>query len=259
MRIEDLDRERCRPEHADGLQRVLEAFGFEWDGTVSFQTDRIDFYEAALKHLRDAGLCYPCGCSRASLGAAADPAAEPVYPGTCRDRPTGGQGAHALRFRISAGEPPVHVEDLLQGTVSQDCRRDAGDFVIRRRDGHFAYHLAVVVDDELQGITEVVRGADLFSSTPRQVLLQRALGYRRPLYAHLPLLVEPDGQKLAKSRRAVALDPARAGAQLWKALEWLAQEPPAELAGATVTELWAWATAHWRPERLSGCRERRLP
>ncbi len=147
----------------------------------------------------------------------------------------------------------------MQGAVSQDCRRDAGDFVIRRRDGHFAYHLAVVVDDELQGINEVVRGADLLSSTPRQVLLQQALGYRTPRYAHLPLLVEPDGQKLAKSRRSVALDPARAGPQLWDALDWLGQEPPAELAGSAVTELWEWAIGHWHPERLSGCRERRLP
>ena len=148
--------------------------------------------------------------------------------------------------------------DELQGPVRQDCLREAGDFVIRRRDGQFAYHLAVVVDDELQGVTEVVRGCDLLTSTPRQILLQRTLGFRTPRYAHLPLLLEPDGHKLAKSRRAVPLVPQDAAAQLWQVLNWLEQAPPAALARATVAEVWAWAFAHWRPERLAGCRERRL-
>jgi glutamyl-Q tRNA(Asp) synthetase len=131
--------------------------------------------------------------------------------------------------------------------------------VIRRRDGYFAYHLAVVVDDAAQGITEVVRGCDLLTSTPRQILLQRALGLGTPQYAHLPLLTEADGRKLAKSRHAVALDPNRAALALWTALDWLRQEPPARLQRATVREIWNWAIPNWRPERLAGCRERRLP
>jgi glutamyl-Q tRNA(Asp) synthetase len=260
VRIEDLDRERCKAGQADEFLRVLESFGFEWDGTVDFQSRRSDFYEAALARLVDAGRCYPCRCSRALLAASfAEAGAEPVYPGTCRDDPAARASGHALRYRIAEAEPPVRFEDLLQGSVSEDCQREAGDFVIRRRDGYFAYHLAVVVDDALQGISEVVRGADLLSSTPRQILLQRSLGYRTPAYAHLPLLTEPDGRKLAKSRRSVPLDPAQAARQLWSVLDWLRQDPPAPLAHAGVAEIWDWAIANWRPARIAGQSEVRLP
>jgi glutamyl-Q tRNA(Asp) synthetase len=259
LRIEDLDRGRCLPGLADEFQRTLERFGFEWYGNVSFQSDRIDLYEDSLRALQRAGRCYACRCSRSKLAARAlEPGVEPVYPGTCRRDPAAGSGPHALRFAVEADQPAVEFVDELQGPVRQDCLREAGDFVIRRRDGHFAYHLAVVVDDELQGVTEVVRGCDLLTSTPRQILLQRALGYRMPRYAHLPLLTEPDGRKLAKSRRAVPLEPQAAAAQLWQVLNWLEQAPPAALARATVAEIWAWALAHWRPERLARFRERRL-
>ena len=242
------------------MLQKLESFGFEWDGIVEFQNDRIIFYEQALAKLEAAGVCYPCRCSRSQLAAQAlEPGDEPVYPGTCRNDPDASQGPHALRFRIDGGSNQVGFEDRLQGPVQEDCHRMAGDFVIRRRDEFFAYHLAVVVDDELQGVTEVVRGCDLLSSTPRQILLQRALGYRTPLYAHLPLLTEADGQKLAKSRHSVPVDPGRAAPGLWQALAWLRQEPPAELARASVREIWAWALPNWHPERLAGCRELRLP
>lgn len=165
---------------------------------------------------------------------------------------------HALRFAISSDEGPVEFDDAFQGRIRQDCRREAGDFVIRRRDGQATYHLAVVVDDDCQGISEVVRGADLLSSTPRQILLQRALGLATPHYGHLPVLAEPDGQKLAKSRRAVPLAAREAPRQLWQVLEWLEQAPPQELKTAPVGEIWAWAIPNWRPERLFGLRERRL-
>lgn len=260
LRIDDLDRNRCIPGLETQFQTTLEIFGFEWHGTVNFQSDRIDTYAEALSALQAAGYSYPCRCSRSDIAAAqaADPALEPVYPGTCRDQsPTDG-GPHALRFRIDPEQPDIMFEDLLQGPVRQDCRREAGDFVIQRRNGFFAYHLAVVVDDERQGVTEVVRGSDLLSSTPRQILLQRALGFRTPRYGHLPLLTEPDGRKLAKSRRAVPLEPRHAPRQLWQVLNWLEQGPPAGLARAPVGEIWRWAIANWRPERLEGWRERRL-
>lgn len=215
LRIDDLDRERRVAGLADQFQRTLESFGFEWHGTVDFQSDRNDLYAEALARLQGAGLAYPCRCSRSRIAAfTVEPGAEPVYPGSCREDPEADNGPHALRFRIDAGQAAVEFDDDLQGPVRQDCRRDAGDFVIRRRDGQFAYHLAVVVDDERQGVTEVVRGCDLLTSTPRQILLQRALGHRTPRYAHLPLLTEPDGRKLAKSQRAVPLEPRRAGGQL---------------------------------------------
>jgi glutamyl-Q tRNA(Asp) synthetase len=166
---------------------------------------------------------------------------------------------HALRYRIATEQPVVTFEDALQGTIRQDCRREAGDFVIRRRDGQYAYHLAVVVDDELQGVTEVMRGADLLSSTPRQILLQRSLGFRTPVYAHLPLLTEADGRKLAKSRRSVPMDATRAASQLWDVLTWLRQEPPDALRRAGTAELWRWALDNWRPARIAGLQELRLP
>jgi glutamyl-Q tRNA(Asp) synthetase len=259
LRIEDLDRERSIPGLADQFQRLLETFGFQWDGIVEFQSDRNEWYAEALGTLQGAGRCFPCRCSRSRIASQAlDPAAEPIYPGTCREDPEAGNGPHALRFRIDAGHATVEFEDELQGPVWQDCRRDAGDFVVRQRDGQFAYHLAVVVDDERQGVTDVVRGCDLLTSTPRQILLQRVLGCRTPRYAHLPLLTEADGRKLAKSRRAVPLEPRRAGGQLWQVLNWLGQSPPAALARAPVAEIWAWALPNWRPERLVGRRERRL-
>lgn len=260
LRIEDLDQNRVVPGIADQMLQTLESFGFEWDGEVEFQNDRIVHYEAALAQLAGAGLCYPCRCSRSQLAAQAlDPGEELVYPGTCRGDPAAAQGPHALRFRIDTLQSGISFEDRLQGLTSEDCRHAAGDFVIRRRDGFMAYHLAVVVDDELQGVTEVVRGCDLLSSTPRQILLQRALGYRTPGYAHLPLLLEADGRKLAKSRHALPLDSGRAASALWEALRWLRQDPPPEMAGASIREIWAWAQPNWRPQRLVGCRELRLP
>ena len=189
---------------------------------------------------------------------AVDPGAEPVYPGTCRNDPEARSGPHALRFAIPFDEEPVEFNDAFQGRVRQDCRREAGDFVVRRRDGQAAYHLAVVVDDDRQGVSEVVRGADLLSSTPRQILLQRALGLATPRYGHLPVLTEPDGQKLAKSRRSVPLAAREAPWQLWRVLDWLEQAPPQELKAAPVREIWAWAIPNWRPERLYGRKERRL-
>jgi len=242
------------------MLRLLESFGFQWDGKVEFQNDRILFYEEALAGLRAKGFCYACRCSRSQLAAQAlAPDEEPVYPGTCRNDPAAAQGPHALRFRTDRGPSVIGFSDRLQGAVSEECRKDCGDFVVRRRDGFIAYHLAVVVDDELQGVTEVVRGCDLLSSTPRQILLQRALGYRALEYAHLPLLLEADGRKLAKSRHAVPLDPDRAAASLHEALALLRQEPPAELAAAPIDEIWEWALPNWRPGRLQGCRELRLP
>jgi glutamyl-Q tRNA(Asp) synthetase len=261
LRIDDLDRERCQPGFAAAFPATLEVFGFEWDGKIHFQSDRTDDYRAALESLQAAGRCYPCRCSRATLAAAqaADPALEPIYPGSCREQPDTGEGPHAVRFAIESEQAPVEFDDLFQGRYRQDCRREAGDFIVRRRDGPHAYHLAVVVDDARVGVTEVIRGADLLSSTPRQILLQRALGLATPDYGHLPVLTESNGRKLAKSRRALPLAAQEAPRQLCQVLEWLEQRPPPGLARASVQEIWAWAIPNWDPRRLSGQRERRLP
>lgn len=236
-------------------------FGFEWDGSVDFQSSRNEDYAAALSRLQAAGLCYACCCSRATLAASqlVDPGSEPVYGSTCRANPQARAMPHALRFAIDAGQAPLEFKDAIQGACRQDCRREAGDFIVRRRDGIYAYHLAVVVDDARSGVTEVIRGADLLSSTPRQILLQRALGLPTPRYGHLPVLVEADGRKLAKSRRALPLSADAASRDLWRVLEFLAQSPPLALAHEPAREIWAWAIANWQPGRFAGVRERRLP
>jgi glutamyl-Q tRNA(Asp) synthetase len=260
LRIDDLDRDRCLPGLADDFQATLRHFGFEWDGNVCFQSHRTELYRIALAAIVASGQSYACRCSRSkvSVAQATEPGTEPVYPGTCRHDPSAALGSHALRFAIGADPPFVEFDDAFQGRYRQDCRREAGDFIIQRRDGQIAYHLATVVDDAAQGVNEVVRGADLLSSTPRQILLQRALGLPTPRYGHMMLLTEPDGRKLAKSRRAVALDAADASTQLWQVLAWLDQEPPRELAAAPVKSIWDWAIPNWRPGRLEGRRERRL-
>lgn len=260
VRMEDVDRAREVPGAADGILHALEKFGFEWDGAVERQSARTPLYATALARLDMAGLAYPCSCSRSQLARLAQASdGEPIYPGTCRAGAAHGRLPAAVRFRTDlAQRAPVAIEDRLQGRIVQDVAREIGDFVIRRRDGYFAYQLAVVVDDADQGITDVVRGCDLLDSTPRQVLLQQALGLPTPAYAHLPLLVEADGAKLSKSRHSVPLDPARAPALLVETLALLGQSPPVELARAGTREIWTWAMAAWDPRPLRGRRETRV-
>lgn len=255
IRIEDLDRPREVAGASDAILRTLELCGFEWDGPVLRQSTRTAAYEAALTRLLAQGRVYACYCSRSQLAANGDG----VYPGTCRHRRTRGDQPPALRFRTDRVSEPIRFVDLIQGSFTQQVERAVGDFVIRRRDGLFAYQLAVVVDDADQGVTQIVRGADLLDNTPRQMLLQQALGLPTPVYAHLPLLIEADGCKLAKSQRAVPVDPARASLHLWKALERLRQSPPAGLIAAAPREILAWAITHWDPSPLRGMREVRLP
>ena len=229
---------------ADEHQRTLAACGFEWDGAVMHQSQRRAAYAAAIDTLRERGLVYECSCSRRQLEASGD---EPAYPGTCRRGPTG-PGPTALRLRVDDAAVESW-EDAWQGHCQYALGR-LGDVVVRRRDGVHAYQLAVVVDDAAQGITHVVRGADLIDSTPWQRAIQRGLGLPLHEYAHLPLITEPSGQKLAKSRRSVSVDAGTAAVCV--ALQLLRQEPPAALARASLGEVWQWARAHWRPERLRG-------
>ncbi len=209
VRMEDLDTPRVVPGAADGILRTLERYGLTWDGEVAFQSDRLPRYEAALESLRERGLVYPCACSRADLARAAsapdrgDAASRSVYPGTCRGGLPPGREARAFRFRVPPGV--VAFEDLVLGPFSEDVPALVGDFVVKRADGPYAYQLAVVVDDAAQGVTEVVRGADLLDSTARQIALQRALGLATPAYAHLPLVLSPDGTKLGKRDGALPL------------------------------------------------------
>jgi glutamyl-Q tRNA(Asp) synthetase len=247
VRIEDLDTPRVLAGCADQQLRTLEAFGFEWDGVVLYQSSRREAYRAAVESLTAASRIFECSCSRKELAAGgADDA--PGYPGTCRHAPRR-PGPVSLRFRVN--DAPIHFDDLFQGPQSFDLN-SCGDFVVERRDGLTTYQLAVVVDDAFQRITRVVRGADLLASTPWQLELQSALGRMHPIYGHLPLLVEPDGAKLSKSGNAVALDLSTVSAGLVSTLTLLSQSPPPELARSPIKDVWKWAFEHWRPQALVG-------
>jgi glutamyl-Q tRNA(Asp) synthetase len=251
VRIEDIDRTRVVPGSADEMLRTLEAFGLVWDGEVAYQSTRAHSYAEAAQSLRAAGHTFECSCSRRELSTE-----DSGYPGTCRERPRR-PGDTALRFRVDDGET-ISFDDRFQGPIALAMKK-LGDVIVRRRDGIFAYQLAVVVDDALQGITDVVRGADLLESTGWQIALQHALRLPTPQYAHLPLLLERADQKLAKSRRSAALEPSQAGAQLLHVLRLLGLSPPAELAGAPPVTLLEWATALWRERPPPFRRELILP
>ena len=245
VRMEDLDRARVLRGAADEILRTLEAFGLHWNGRIDYQSERTEHYCQALEALTAAGATFACSCSRRERDGVGG------YPGTCRAGPRH-SGPTAVRFRVE--DIVVSVEDRLQGRC--DFRlRERGDVTVRRRDGAFAYQLAVVVDDALQGVTDVVRGADLLDSTPWQIALQQSLRLPALRYAHLPLVTEPGGEKLAKSKRSVPLDPASAGRQLYQALRLLRQDPPAALESEPAPVILEWACANWRPDRLRGVRE----
>ncbi|HEX3069460.1 MAG TPA: tRNA glutamyl-Q(34) synthetase GluQRS [Thermoanaerobaculia bacterium] len=205
VRMEDLDTPRVIAGSADEILRALERYGLTWDGEVVYQSQRTALYDEALRLLREKNLVYDCGCSRADLqrAASAPLGREPVYPGTCRNGLPPGRVARAIRFR--APDAVIEFDDIAAGHVEENVAIDTGDFVIRRADGVYAYQLAVVADDAEQGVTQVVRGADLLSSTARQIALQHALGLPTPSYAHLPLVTNADGSKLGKRDGALPL------------------------------------------------------
>jgi glutamyl-Q tRNA(Asp) synthetase len=241
VRIEDLDKPREMPGARNGILRSLERLGLAWDGPVWVQSERLDRYEDWLAGLGD--LAYPCGCSRRDL----DPDSG-RYPGTCRGGLAHGQPARSIRVRLPEGR--FAFEDRIQGHIEQDVAAEVGDMVIRRADGPFAYQFAVVVDDAESGITDVVRGADLLDSTPRQLALHQCLGLTPPRYAHLPLVLGADGQKLSKQNLAPAIDERSGSEAIASALTLLGHPPPVELAGAPPAELITWATSAWAIARV---------
>ncbi|GFE58952.1 tRNA glutamyl-Q(34) synthetase GluQRS [Geobacter sp. AOG1] len=254
LRMEDLDTPRVVPGIADDMLRTLEALGFRWDGEVVYQSRRTEAYRSAMERLLKAGLAYSCGCTRSEIAriSSAPHGAEPVYPGICREGLPEGKTERAWRVKVY--DELIAFDDLFMGRFSQSLASSCGDFVIQRADGPFAYHLAVVVDDAESGINQVVRGADLLSSTPRQIYLQKLLGFPKPVYGHLPLVVNPDGTKLSKRENAVSLtdrDLAREGwTLLFAALRFLGQSPPPDLNGAPCPEILAWGVDSFDPARI---------
>ena len=255
VRMEDVDIARTVPGAADEILRALEALGLGWDEEVAWQSRRTDLYEAALEALRDQGAVYRCRCSRREVADSALQGIEgAVYPGTCRRLALSTAEPCAERFEVQ--EAIVSFDDRAQGPVRQDVARDVGDFVLRRRDGLHAYQLAVVVDDAEQRISDVVRGADLLASTPRQILLQRALGLPTPRYLHVPVVTDAHGEKLSKQSLAPAVDANAAGTLLHAALEFLGQPRPDS---GIAREILVQAARDWDPARIPRRRDAPFP
>ena len=243
VRIEDVDETRSVPGAPEAILRQLEAFGFEWDGAVVWQSRRKALYEAALERLRSQGLVYRCRCSRREVADSTLRGIEgAIYPGTCRALGVSAATPGADRMRVAEGA--IEFDDRVQGRIAQDVPRAIGDFVLKRRDALHAYQLAVVVDDAEQGITDVVRGADLLQSTPRQILLQRALGFRTPRYLHFPVATHQRGEKLSKQTLAVAADEKGAGELLQAALRFHGQDAAASPHPREILEA---AVTRWEP------------
>ena len=249
LRIEDLDRPRVSAGAEDAILRQLEALGLDWDGAVLRQSERTDYFRDAL--LRIAAHTYPCACTRQELqdSALAIDGAR-IYPGTCRSGLAPGKTARAVRLRTPAD--PVHFTDRVQGEIAQSLEAEVGDFVLRRADGVHAYQLAVVVDDAAQGVTDVVRGADLLDSTARQIHLQRLLGLPTPRYLHVPVAVTLSGEKLSKQTGAAAA----ALGDLRRALNFLGLAAPSTL---PENELLSWAVRSWDPVRVPRQRTAPMP
>lgn len=248
VRMEDLDSPRNLPGADEHILRTLRAYGLHWDGEVVRQSQRLARYQQIIDRWLDQGLAYYCDCSRREIIAQ-----DGIYPGTCRQRQLSAAPDHAIRVRVEDTE--ITFVDRLQGPLSRNLSSDCGDFIIRRRDGIIAYQLAVVIDDIDQGVTDIVRGADLLDSTPRQLRLYQLLQQPAPRYLHVPLIMRQDGEKLSKRLGSAPLEAAQAAATLYQALCILTPTAPASLRSATIDQQLQWAIAHWQPTRLPAARQ----
>ncbi|MCH4874822.1 MULTISPECIES: tRNA glutamyl-Q(34) synthetase GluQRS [Pseudomonas] len=242
LRMEDLDPPREMPGAQAAILDALERYGFEWDGELVRQSDRHDAYAHVLDRLFSQGLAYACTCSRKQLEGY-----NGIYPGFCRNA---GHSIENAAIRLRVPELQYAFKDRVQGEFRQHLGREVGDFVIRRRDGLYAYQLAVVLDDAWQGVTDIVRGADLLDSTPRQLYMQELLGLSQPRYLHVPLIVQPDGHKLGKSYRSPPLTADQATPLLLRALRTLGQKTDAGLEHASPREILNWGIQHWNADLI---------
>lgn len=237
LRMEDIDPPREVVGAAGQIVRTLELYGFEWDGEILYQSQQLSRYQAIVDQLFHQGICYACTCSRKVL------VGYGVYPGFCQNALKLVADA-AIRVRV----PQLYYQfvDRVQGTYRQHLANEVGDFVVKRRDGFFAYQLAVVLDDAMQGVTDIVRGVDLLDSTPRQMYLQELLGLAPINYLHVPILLDQHGNKLSKSKGAAELSQSKATILLVKALQLLGQDPEPQLLDASPKEVLCWAIEHWQ-------------
>ena len=247
VRVEDIDPPREQPGATKQILDALEIYGFEWDGPVTYQRTSRRSHDEAIETLIQRGLAYPCGCSRRELADKPHGSLGVIYPGTCRT----GCDKSIVAIRIRTDDNVMSFEDRLQGLQSQRLESESGDFVILRKDDLIAYQLAVVVDDNLQAVTDIVRGIDLMDSTPRQLWLQRLLDYPTPNYAHIPVATNENNQKLSKSHGAGAISLKRTAETLIAALQVLGQQPANDLDGASLADIWSWAQTNWNIDVLT--------
>lgn len=245
VRIDDADTLRNVKGAADDILTTLEAFGLNWDEAVFYQSQQQENYDAAIEQLQQRQLVYPCVCTRKNLTALDN---NGIYPQLCRNKFLTTDKPYSLRVKTEAGL--VEFQDELQGNSQYDIAVDYGDFIVKRKDKIIAYQLAVVIDDELQQISHVMRGLDLMDSTPRQLYLQRLLGLNSPSYLHIPIITNEKGEKLSKQTFAKAIDKSNPEKTLFYILQLLKQNPPEILQNAPVSEILAWAIVHWQVERL---------
>jgi glutamyl-Q tRNA(Asp) synthetase len=251
LRMEDLDAPRVVPGAADDILFTLDKLGLHWDGEIIWQSRRSDAYQAAVEMLRDKGLIFDCACSRKEILASAPHPGEegPVYPGTCRPGLAAGRKPRALRIIVP--DKQVCFTDGVFGPMQQVLSEAVGDFVLHRADGMFAYQLAVVVDDAASGVNQVVRGADLLSSTPRQIFLHACLGNPVPEYIHLPLLTDQLGKKISKRHGAVGFEPTvNSSALIVRALALLGQVVPEKINESPLNEILEWACQNIDRQRI---------
>lgn len=238
VRMEDLDPAREPEGAADEILSQLDDFGMLSDRPVVYQSSRLNAYKQALEKLQKQQSIYACDCSRQQIKAMGS-----VYNGSCRTRREPPPGEFAIRIKTE--EKLIGFEDLVQGAISQSLATDTGDFVVKRKDGLFAYQLAVVVDDAFQKITHVIRGIDLLESTPRQIYLQQMLGLATPLYAHIPIAVNQLGQKLSKQHFATPITVSEKKSLLHQTLKFLGLNPPSNIASLNVNQQLQWGILNW--------------
>lgn len=249
VRMDDLDTPRIQSGAASTILSTLETFGFEWHGDVIYQSKRTDAYIGAFQTLANSDLIYPCSCSRKEIADSASHGIDGfVYPNTCRL--VGAHSAKNYAWRIKTEDSFIQLIDLVQGLISQNLSTDIGDFVLKRADGLFTYQLATVVDDWFQGVTHIVRGSDLLTSTPRQIYLQNKLQLPQLNYAHIPVATNAKGEKLSKQTLATSLMAERKAVLLHQALTFLGQNPPPALQHESISHIWQWAKANWAIDNI---------
>ncbi len=247
LRIEDVDSQRTQKGATKSIINTLEAYGFEWDDEIIYQSQRSEIYKDALNSIDE--FIYPCSCTRKSLKASTGSYSY-IYPGLCRDGITI-TGAENHSIRVKTNQNPFGFTDQCQANYfCQNINKEVGDFILKRTDGLWAYQLAVVVDDALQGITEIVRGADLFDNTPRQIYLQCMLGYETPEYLHFPVVVDGVGKKLSKQNLSPEVSTDQKRDVLLSTLAFLGQKPPKVDEFSSLDDLWAWAFANWNAKNI---------